>query len=299
MHAFFGLLRRNIKMFFSDKALLVGASITPIILLGLYLGFFNDNIVEMLDQALKNFDVSKTEVYHLAFAQMISSLVAVCPVTIAFIANGLTVEDRIRGTNRDLKASPASPAIIHLAYFTASFCSTLIVAVISFAILLIFDANNQWFLPLYAVGNLFLDCVLLSIFSTALSSIVFLFLSSEGQMSIASSLVSAGYGFFAGAYMPIASLSQGVRDFISCLPGTYATILARRHALLPVIDKISADHAKIPDVVITSIKDSLDCNFSFFGTTVQAPTMLLVFCLSILALILLFLLLGFLRKDRA
>ena len=44
-------------------------------------------------------------------------------------------------------------------------------------------------------------------------------------------IVSAGYGFICGAYMPISSFGKGLQNFIMLLPGTYGTSLLRNHSL--------------------------------------------------------------------
>ena len=53
---------------------------------------------------------------------------------------------------------------------------------------------------------LVLDVVLLVLFGTALSSVINFFLTTQGQISAVGAMISAGYGFICGAYMPIASL---------------------------------------------------------------------------------------------
>ena len=40
------------------------------------------------------------------------------------------------------------------------------------------------------------------------------------------SIVSAGYGFICGAYMPISQFSEGQQKVLSFLPGTYGTSMS-------------------------------------------------------------------------
>ena len=56
-------------------------------------------------------------------------------------------------------------------------------------------------------------------------------MSTQGQISAVGTVISAGYGFICGAYMPISSFSSGLQKVISFLPGTYGTALMRNHAM--------------------------------------------------------------------
>lgn len=78
---------------------------------------------------------------------------------------------------------------------------------------------------------LLLDVFLLTMFGTALSSVVNCLLSTDGQASAVGTIVSAGYGLLCGAYMPLSSFSEGLRKVLGFLPGTYGTSLLHNHTL--------------------------------------------------------------------
>ena len=59
------------------------------------------------------------------------------------------------------------------------------------------------------IAWILVDVVLLVLFGTALSSIINIFLSTQGQISAVGTIVSAGYGFICGAYMPISNFGGG------------------------------------------------------------------------------------------
>ena len=50
--------------------------------------------------------------------------------------------------------------------------------------------------------------ILLVLFGTALSSCILFPMSTQGQASGVGTIVSSGYGFICGAYMPISSFSK-------------------------------------------------------------------------------------------
>lgn len=67
------------------------------------------------------------------------------------------------------------------------------------------------YMSLADIFFLFLDILLLVLFGTALSSIINFFLSTQGQISAVGTIISAGYGFICGAYMPISSFGEGCK----------------------------------------------------------------------------------------
>ena len=64
-----------------------------------------------------------------------------------------------------------------------------------------------FYMSLLDVLAVLLDVVLLTLFGTALSSAVNFHLSTNGQASAVGTVVSAGYGFICGAYMPVSIFS--------------------------------------------------------------------------------------------
>lgn len=131
-----------------------------------------------------------------------------------------------------------------------------------------------WYLTTCDIAKLFLDVVLLVLFGTALSSCVNFPLSTQGQASAVGTIVSAGYGFICGAYMPISQFSEGLRKVISFLPGTYGTSLLRNHALREVFEEMG--NQGFLDEIVEAIRDSVDCNLYFFGDKVVLSNMYVI-----------------------
>lgn len=137
---------------------------------------------------------------------------------------------------------------------------------------------------------LLLDITLTVLFGNALSSVINFFLSSQGQISAVGTIVSSGYGFICGAYMPISSFSDGLQKMISCLPGTYATALIRRHAMNGTLLEMQKND--VPKELIEGIKDSIDCNIYFFGKAVSSTAMYVVLIVSIIVFLTVYVLLN-------
>ena len=142
---------------------------------------------------------------------------------------------------------------------------------------------------------MFLDVFMLVLFGTALSSLINLFLSTQGQLSAVGTIVSAGYGFICGAYMPIYSFSEGLQKAIMFLPGTYGTSLVRNHSMRGVL--LEMQNEGVPSDVISSIKDSLDCNLYFFGNRVDIPMMYVILGVAIAVLVTAFIIVNTFKKN--
>ena len=203
--------------------------------------------------------------------ELLSSLLAVSCVTVAFCANMLMVQDKITGARKDLTISPVSSAVLSGSYFLGTAISSLLVCFTALALCLGYVQTVGWFFSGKDILLLSADVVLLVLFGTALSSMIHFFLSTQGQISAVGTLVSAGYGFLCGAYMPISSFGSGLQKVLSFLPSTYMTSLVRNHVMRGVLVQMEAEG--IPKAFVDVTRESLDCTVKFAGKTVTIPAM--------------------------
>ncbi len=292
------LIKRNIKLFFKDKGMFFTSLITPAILLVLYASFLGNIYRDSFTSALPDFfTISDKLIDGLVGGQLMSSILAVSCVTVAFSSNFLMVQDKVNGTVKDLRMAPVKSSVLSISYYIATFVSTLLICLTATAICLGYIAFVGWYMSAADVLLLILDVFLLVLFGTALSSLINMFLSTQGQLSAVGTIVSAGYGFICGAYMPIYSFSEGLQKVLMFLPGTYGTSLIRNHSMLGVLSEMEREG--VPSEVISSIMDSLDCNLYFFDQQVGMPMMYLILGISIIVLVGAFILMNALRKNKA
>ena len=278
------LIKRNIKLFFKDKAMFFTSLITPVILLVLYATFLSNVYTDIFHDSLSGaMEVSESLISGCVGGQLISSILAVSCVTVAFCSNMLMVQDKVTGVAKDFKTSPVKPSALAVSYYFATLASTLIICFAATGICLLYIAAVGWYMSTLDVILLFTDVILLVLFGTALSSIINFFLSTQGQISAVGTIVSSAYGFICGAYMPISQFGTGLQRVLSFLPGTYGTSLVRNHALRGVFDEMES--IGFPSEVIKAIRDSVDCNLYFFGNKVDLPVMYLILGGSVMALV--------------
>lgn len=298
MIALKALIKRNTKLFFKDKGMFFTSLITPLILLVLYGTFLSNVYKETFQKSLKAAGATVTDklIHGCVGGQLVSSLLAVSCVTVAFCSNMIMVQDKVNGARRDLTISPVKSSTLALSYYISTLLSTLLVCCIAAGICLLYLAKVGWFLTLTDVLLLLLDVLLLSLFGTALSSIVNHFLSSQGQMSAVGAIISAGYGFICGAYMPISQFSKAIQHTVSFLPGTYGTSLLRNHVMRGTFEEMGDQ--KLPSEVVEAIKDSIDCNLYFFDNKVHTGTMYLILVGAVVLLIAVYVLLNVLQGKK-
>ena len=291
------LIKRDTKLFFKDKGMFFTSLITPIILLVLYATFlanvYRDSFTGAIPAA---FPVDDGLIDGCVGGQLFSSLLAVSCITVAFCSNMLMVQDKVNGTRNDLTITPVKSWALAMGYYLSTLITTLIICYVAMGVCFIYIKITGWYMTASDVLMIMLDIFLLSLFGTALSSIINLFLFTQGQISAVGTVVSAGYGFICGAYMPISQFSEGLQKVLSFLPGTYGTSLLRNHALRGVFEEMGDEG--FPDEVVEAIKDSIDCNVYFFDEKVEIGVMYAILCVTVVALIGIYVLINGLKKDR-
>ncbi|HAR48055.1 MAG TPA: ABC transporter [Firmicutes bacterium] len=274
------LIKRNIKLFFKDKGLVIGALVGPIILIVLYFTFLNDVYRDTFKSFIPE-GTSNKIINDIVNGELISSILAVSCITVSFCSNFLMVRDKVNNARSDLLVSPVKSYVLALAYYIATVISSLTICYIALGISLVFVAFSHWFFTASSLLMLLLDVFLTVLFGTALSSIINFFLTSEGQISAVGTIISAGYGFICGAYMPINSYNFGLKNVIMFTPGTYCTSLIRNHSLAGAFKEMS----DWPIEAIKSIKDGIDCNLYLFDKQISIAGMYGIVLITILVLI--------------
>lgn len=290
------MTRRNIKLFFRDKGLFFTSLVTPMILLLLYVTFLAKNFKDaFLSIGSEGYPFVKDLADAVVGGQLLSSLLSVSTITVAFCANLIMVQDKFNGTIRDLKVTPVKEHTLTLSYYIATVVSSLLICMATIVVCFIYIGNVGWYMSAGDVIGIIIDVFILTMFGTALSSIINIFLSSQGQMQAVGTIVSAGYGFICGAYMPIASFGEGLQKALMIMPGTYGTGLLRNHAIGGVLEEMQNQGA--PATMIDAIRDSLDCNLYFGDKSVSETAMYMVMIVSVVVLLSIYVLLGCLRRK--
>lgn len=286
----FALISRNTKCYFKNKFMFFMSLITPLILLVLYVTFLRNVYVDSFKAISEEFqiEIAPRVLSGITGAWLMSSILSVSAVTVAFCSNVIMIEDKMNSIVNDFYVSPVKRTTLSLSYFVSNFFVTFIVIMCAMLIGHVYLAAVGWYIP---VGDTFLiivDCICAILFGTLLAGIVESFVSSQGGLSAVSTLVSSMYGFICGAYMPLSQFSEGLRNVLGLLPGTYSVGIMRNHYMNGYVNEIIknvGDSATVEGIQ-NGIKDNFDANLYFFGNQVPLGAMygiLLGSCVLLLA----------------
>ena len=296
MKAVLALMSRNRKLFFKDKGMLFSSLITPVILIVLYATFlakvYRDSFVTAISDLVT---VSDKLIDGTVAAQLAAALLAVSCVTVTFCVNLTMVRDRANGTRKDFNVSPISKASLYLGYFLSTVVDSLMVNGLALVLCLGYMYKMGWYMSAVDVLGVIFDEILLVLFGSTLSSIISYLLTTQGQLSAVGTIVSAGYGFLCGAYMPISNFGSGLQKVLSYLPSTYGTSLLKNHMLRGIFKEMEHNH--LPDEMITAIRDTLDCNPQFQGSVVSVDQMIMLMVGSIVVFGIIFFCMTFLQEK--
>ena len=285
------LIWRDTKLFFKDKGMFFTSMVTPLILLLLFVTFlgnvYRESFSSLLDACGVAVDNSLMEGF--VGGWLFSSLLAVCCVTVAFCSNMLMVQDKVTGARMDLTMAPVRSGTLAMGYYISTALSTLLICLVALAACCIYLGKVGWYLSWQDLLLTCLDVFLLTMFGTALSSVVNHFLSTQGQMSAVGTIVSAGYGFICGAYMPISQFSDGIQRCISFLPGTYGTALLHNHLMRGTYGELEE---LLPQQAMDSLREAFDSDLHFFDKEVSIGGMYGVMAVAVVALIVVYVLLS-------
>ena len=291
------LIKRHTKIYFKDKGVFLPSLITPIILLFLFVTFLRNVYIDSIKLQLPHgVELSTSILNGFAGSWIISSLLATCCITIAFCANMIMVQDKVSGCYKDLTMTPVKKSTLNLSYYLSTALVTAIVCYVAFGIGLVYLSFTGFYMSFVDILLAILDIALLVLFGTALSSIVCMFLNSQGAISAVATLVSSVYGFICGAYMPLSQFSAGLRNALMFLPGTYGTGLIRSHMMNGVLQELRSQG--LSSSVISNLSKSFDATLTFFGHNVSIWVMYLILSLTIVVLVSIFVLLSYIQRRK-
>lgn len=296
MKTVMALMSRNRKLFFKDKGMLFSSLITPVILIVLYATFlakvYRDSFVSSIPDMIT---VSDKLIDGTVAAQLAAALLAVSCVTVTFCVNLTMIQDRANGTRKDFNVSPVSKACLYLGYFLSTVVNSMMVNGLALVLCFGYMYKMGWYMSGADMLWVILDEILLILFGSTLSSIVSYPLTTQGQLSAVGTIVSVGYGFLCGAYMPISNFDSGLQKVLSYLPSTYGTSLLKNHMLRGIFEEMEQNN--LPEEMITAIRDTLDCNPQFRGTVVSVNRMLILVAGSIVVFGMIFFLMTLLPEK--
>ncbi len=275
------LVGRNTKCYFKDKFTFFMSLITPLILFVLFVTFLRNVYIDSFNSAFSenNLEMPENIINGCAGAWLMSSILSVSAVTVAFCSNTIMIEDKINSAVTDFYVSPVKNTTVQIAYFISNFFVTFAVLITVMLIGHIYLACIGWYITVGDSVMIVVDIICNILFGTLLAAVVEHFVKTQGGLSAVSTLVSSMYGFICGAYMPLSSFSEGLRNTLSLLPGTYGVGIIRNHYMSGYMNAFAEEMRKLSveenviNGVIKGMRDSFDANLYSFGNEVPIGAM--------------------------
>ena len=259
-------MKRNLLVFFKDKASVFFSLLSVFIIIGMYALFLGDvwsSGMEGIVGARNIMDL-----------WIVAGLIAVTSVTTTMGAFGTMVEDKSKKIIKDIRSSPMPRVNIAGGYILSAFVIGVIMCVVALVLcqLYLLSEGGAMF-----TGIQFLKIfglILLSTFSnTALVLFFVSFFSSNNAFSIASTIIGTVIGFLTGIYIPIGQLPEGVQTVIKVFPPSHSAMLLRQ---VIMEDGIKTGFAGAPASAINDFKEMLGVTFQVGGKAVEPMTSILI-----------------------
>ena len=134
MRGFFGLVRRNLLIYFKDISAVIFSLLTSIIVFVLYLLFLKGNYVSSIESYAKGLDtfIKDGDIDMLVTGILLVGILGSALITVPYSTIMGIVRDKETGVSDDILVTPLKRRLIAAAYFiSAAICSFIMVSFIA------------------------------------------------------------------------------------------------------------------------------------------------------------------------
>ena len=274
--------KRNILLYFRDKATVFFSLLAVIILISLYVLFLGDTTAK----GLPDFPAKK----ELLTTWFIAGILAVTSMTTTLGSFGILVEDRANNTYMDFYSSPISRTKLVGGYIISAlvvgFIMCLFTLLASNVFLFISGETVLSFGKMVAAGGVIILSVLAS------GSMVLLlvsFFKTSNAFAAASTVIGTLLGFLAGIYIPIGGLPDYIQAVVKLFPVSHSAALFRQLFMeAPLLEAFSNAPSAVKQAFQIDMGMLYDINgkktTKLFSALYLCGTTLLFFGLSLLVM---------------
>ena len=249
MRGIWGLIKRNLLLFFKDWQSILFSLLTSIIVLVLYLLFLKGTFVSAMQSAMEQYPglasvVTEKDIDMFANLLLLTGILGSAMISVPFSCITTLVRDRANKVDYDILATPLKRGQIIFAYFVSAVLSSTLLTGFILAIGLVgISLQGDTHLNAIQLVKSFAVVALGSISASAIFMIVVLFFKSVSACEAFFGILSAASGFVIGAYIPISQFSNGVQTVCNLFPASQITILLRNILLNGLLEHINTSLA--------------------------------------------------------
>ena len=257
------LIKRNLKLFFRDKAGVFFSLLAVLITIVLYVFFIGEILLPDDLKPLPSSEVVKA-------SWIASGLLTTASVTTTLGAAGVMINDRERNIEKDFRSSPMSPRALTGGYLLSTFAVGVIMTTVTFVLSTVYIMSKGGSVPHLDTILKILGIILLSVFAgTAIVTFIVSFLKSNNAFIAANTVVGTLIGFLTGIFIPMGVLPNAVQNAVRAFPLTHAAALFRK----VLVDGPMADmFAGVPAEFMSEFQETMGITLKFGDNEVSTLT---------------------------
>jgi multidrug/hemolysin transport system permease protein len=263
-------VKRNLLIFFKDKASVFFSLLSVFIIIGLYFLFLGDLLVKGLE------GTGLTGVRYLMDSWIMAGLLSVTPITTVLGALGIMIGDKEYKLFKDFYASPIKRSKLTCGYIISAAVISFIITLFSLVLAEIYIIYNGG--ELLSLNELWkvLALIILQILSSGFTLfLVVSFMKTASAFGALSTVLGTLIGFLTGIYIPIGNLPVSVQNVIKVFPPAHIGMLLRK-IMMERAERIA--FAGVPQEFIDQFHFELGVTFKI-GDTVISPVLSILYLL--------------------
>ncbi len=263
-------VKRNLLIFFRDKASVFFSLLSVFIIIGLYFLFLGDLLVKGLEGN------GLTGVRYLMDSWIMAGLLSVTPITTVLGALGIMIGDKEYKLFKDFSASPIKRSKLTCGYIISAAVISFIITLFSLVLAEIYIIYNGG--ELLSLNELWkvLALIILQILSSGFTLfLVVSFMKTASAFGALSTVLGTLIGFLTGIYIPIGNLPVSVQNVIKVFPPAHIGMLLRK-IMMERAESIT--FAGVPKEFIDQFHFELGVTFKI-GDTVISPVLSILYLL--------------------
>ena len=256
------LIKRNLKLFFRDKANVFFSMLAVLIVIILFVVFLADIMVNDIERALPH--ASSVDVSLAVAGLVLAGTIAVATVSSSLGGTARVVIDK-EDAAKDFLVSPISRTKLMFSYVISSGIIGFIMSGLALVTTIIYLILIGGGLPSF--NNLALLILTLFLGILSANSMVFLitcFVKSESAHGSLSTIIGTLIGFLTGVYLPIGQLPSGVAWVIRLFPISHTASMFRQ---ILAQDALESLFENAPASALSDIQEFFGVTFSFGSYT--------------------------------
>lgn len=261
---------RNLKRYCRDGAALFFSLLSVLIVVTLYVFFLADMQVQSIESAIGKADGIAPFIYD----WIVGGLLCIPAVSVPLIVLTTRVDDAATGITDDLAVSPAGRGKLMLGYIFAAWIAGFAMTGLTLVLgeLFIAAKGGAW-LPIDSLLQMMGIAGVTILAFSGFSFFAVARLRTHSALMVVNTILNTLIGFFAGLYVPVGFLSEGVATAIKVFPLSHAAALLRRVIMTPSMDRLFAD---VPIDVAAKIRQNYGVDLVLWGHPLTGGEMLLI-----------------------